>query len=99
MSVDLPSSTLPQVMKRSRLWCATRALLEVAFDLLLFHRRRLIVIDHAPLTLGVPRLHDLLDDRRNRVRAAVDRSSQRVATERSKPHLPHLGRFARLKRH
>ena len=72
---------------------------EVAVDLLLFHRRRLIVIDHAALPLGDPGQQHLLDDGRQGRRVAVDRAGQRIAAERAKPHLAHLGRLAGLERH
>ena len=45
-----------------------RAPSEVSLDLLLLHRRRLIVIDDAPLALGMPGQQHLLDDRRQRRR-------------------------------
>src|SRR5579884_2709488 len=60
---------------------------KVALDLFLLHRRGGVVVDHASLPLGRPRQQHLLDDRRQRVRVALDRAGERVAAERAEADL------------
>jgi hypothetical protein len=54
ISVDLPSSTLPAVVNRSRpeILFRGRPMLEVPLALLQLHRAFLVVVDHAVLALG-----------------------------------------------
>src|SRR3954470_4861319 len=103
MSVLLPSSTLPQVRKRSNsffwwraryVWMSswprsTACISEVPLSLLLLHRPRLVVVDHPALPLGVLREQHLLDDFRQRRRVALDRPRERVAAQRAEPHPLH----------
>src|ERR1700730_14532914 len=84
ISVDLPSSTEPQVRTRSRsFWVvgawsvggrliATR-LLEITFAFLLFHRGGRVVVDYAARALGGARLEHFIDDCVERGRAAPPR--------------------------
>src|SRR3954466_9177916 len=103
MSVLLPSSTLPQVRRRSSSffwwraryeWMSSRprstaCISEIPLALLLLHRPRLVVVDHPALPLGVPPQQHLLDDLRQRRRVALDRAGERVAAERAEPHPLH----------
>src|SRR4051812_17912519 len=125
--VDLPSSTLPQVMKRSSSFCswlashartssraAPRLVLptrrsitrlrhsresgnpgacgrsKIALLLFLLHACAAgIAVNHPALTLRTPRHEHLGDDVLDRLRLALDRPRQRVATERAEAHLAH----------
>src|SRR3954447_4531533 len=113
MSVLLPSSTLPQVRRRSSsffwwraryAWMSssprsTTCISEVPLALLLLHRPRLVVVDHPALPLGVPREEHLLDDLRQCRRAALDRPRERVAAQRAEPHPLHHRLLAGPQRH
>src|SRR5262245_5167570 len=104
MSVDLPSSTLPHVMNRSRLFCSCACryawmssamrfdlcMLEVPFLLLLLHRCRTVVVDHTTLAFGARGEQHLLDDRGQGVGAALDRTGQGVAAERAETNPFHV---------
>src|SRR5277367_191411 len=97
MSVDLPSSTLPAVEKRSRsLACssarnsstakarsARAAILEIALALFDFHGAFLVVIDDAVLTLASPEADQLFDDLGQRIGVGADGAGTRAASERA----------------
>ena len=104
MSVLLPSSTLPQVRKRSSSFFWWRG--EVGVDVFADSGRRLASqkypsrffcsIDPAsswsitrPCRSEFLRQQHLLDDLRQRRRVALDRPGQRVAAERAEPHPLH----------
>ena len=73
--------------------------LEVAFLLLLLHRRSLVVVDHAPLALRGLREQHLLDDGRERVGLGLDRAGERIAAQRAEAHLLHHRHLAGLQAH
>src|SRR5277367_5506845 len=108
MSVDLPSSTLPAVEKRSRsLACssarnsstakarsARAAILEITLALLDFHGAFLVVIDHAILALAAAEANQLFDDFWQRVGVGTDCAGAGAASEGAHAAADQLGLFA-----
>src|ERR1035438_3784069 len=104
MSVDFPSSTLPQVRKRSRSFSSSRRrnrsiplnvsegwdTLEVPLPLLDLHRTFLVEVDDAVLALGAAEQHHLLDDFRQRVGIGANGAGARAASEGAHPAHHHL---------
>src|ERR1039457_2887241 len=102
MSVDFPSSTLPQVRKRSRSFSSSRrrnwsiplnasvgcGTLEVPFPLLDLHRTFLVEVDDAILALGATEQHHLLDDFRQRVGIGADGAGAGAASKGAHPPIP-----------
>src|SRR5690606_41261723 len=78
---------------------ATRESLEVPFLLLLLHRSRTVVVDHASLPLGASRVQCLVNDGRQRICTTFDGARQRIATERAEAYPAHLRLFAVLQGH
>src|SRR5215471_21365683 len=109
ISVDLPSSTEPQVRKRKRPRCtaADRASAssgirsspsEIALALLALHRGVAVAVDEAALPFRAARLAQFGDDVADRRGLGLDRAGQRIAAKRTEPDAPHVGRLARLQR-
>src|SRR3954447_23777768 len=105
IKLDFPSSTDPQVMKRRRSFVMLLFRLaqhemasEVALTLLFLHRRGLVAVNQAALSLRYPRGSHLRDNVLQRIGAGLDGARQGIATERPKPDDPHLGLFAGLQR-
>src|ERR1700722_5488378 len=113
MSVDFPSSTLPQVRKRSRSFSSSRRrkrsiplntsvgwhTLEVSFSLLDLHRTFLVEIDDAVLALGAAEQHHLLDDFRESVGLGADGAGARAASEGAHPAHHYFLAFAGQQRY
>src|SRR5262245_7186900 len=72
---------------------------EVPFALFLFHRRDAVVIDESALPFGMLRQQHLLNDLRQRVGIGLDRTGERIATERAKADALHLWHFTLAQRH
>ena len=96
--VDLPSSTEPHVVKRSRVRfrCASISGSERSVDgptdlrsnlpVSLLHGAGSVEIDDPALPLRDPGPQQLADDRRQRRRLALDRAGERVAPQRAESH-------------
>src|ERR1043166_8688114 len=108
ISVDLPSSTEPQVRNRRRPRSAAtgRAIAssgirigpasEIALALFALQRGIGVAVDQAALPFRAARLAQFGDDLSDRGRLGFDRAGQWIAAERAKPDAPHVGRLARL---
>ena len=57
------------------------------------------MIDDTSLALGLAREQHLLDDRRKRIRGALDGARERIAAERPEAYHSQLGLLAGLERH
>src|SRR5438045_5124718 len=98
ISVDLPSSTEPQVRNRRRpRWTATgraiassgirtRPASEIALALLALHRGVAVAVDQAALAFRAARLAQFGDDLADGRGLGVDRAGQWIAAERAEAH-------------
>src|SRR5690606_9646635 len=78
---------------------SSRPRLEVPLTFLFFHRSRLIVVDHAALTLGSTGQQHFLDDFRQGGGGGFHRAGQRVAAQGPEAHHLHFRYFAGVQRH